>query len=120
MMSRIRKVYMLLQSAALSALATGVATDAQAQTSSAEAYAAALAEGTTAALQQFLDQYPLSPEADDAFRQLVLSSRGSVLVDGGDGTAAPQNVQAPPPAPAAPAPAAPAAPQDDSFFEGIY
>jgi hypothetical protein len=85
-MSRIRKIYMLLTSAALSAVSAGAATDAQAQTSSSEAYAAALAEGSNAALQRFIDRYPLAPEADDAFRRLVLGARGSVLVDSGSGS----------------------------------
>lgn len=110
-MSRIRKVYMLLTSAALSALTAGSATDAQAQTSSSEAYAAALAEGSNAALQRFLDRYPLAPEADDAFRRLVTATRGSSLVDSDSGTATARSVTATPrQAPSAPIPPPPTGP----------
>jgi hypothetical protein len=85
-MSRLRRIYTLLQTAALSALTvtatTGSATDAQAQTSpSATAYAAALEEGTTEALVAFLNDFPGAPEADEAFRLLILSVRGARLVD---------------------------------------
>ena len=62
-----------------SALALSVAapTRTEAQTSAAEAYQRAQQAGTIQALERFIEQYPLSDEASEAFLRIVTIARQS-------------------------------------------
>lgn len=70
-----------LMSALRLAMAAGIAAgvsaqnaEAQSDSEAAAALRAAQQAGTADALQQFIEDYPLSPEADVAFRSLVVES----------------------------------------------
>lgn len=68
-----------------SALAVSIAGPdrAEADAASAAAYRQAAQAGTIRALERFIERYPLSPEANDAFRDIVTLSRRSNLVGKG-------------------------------------
>ena len=65
--------------ASVLALTAGTSNKAEAQSGAAEAYRNAQNTGTVEALEQFIRLYPLSDEANDAFAQIVVMTRGSVL-----------------------------------------
>lgn len=105
-MSRLSRLYFVGRAGltALFASYLAGAEDAEAQSESAAAYAQARDAGTIRALENFLEAYPLAPEADLAFRDLVVKSRGSMT----DESALPSfgGAVIPPAAAAAAAPAA--------------
>jgi hypothetical protein len=82
-MGHMSKWMVLMRTVLASALALSVNTpiksEAQPQSEAAGAYRAATAEGTLRALELFIEKYPLSQEANSAFRDIVKLTRGSVL-----------------------------------------
>ncbi|WP_425093536.1 hypothetical protein [Tropicimonas sp. S265A] len=83
-MPQVSRFLSLISATLASALAITAATGnrSEAQASAAEAYRAAQEAGTIEALEEFIESYPLSDEASDAFSQIVVQSRGSELDDG--------------------------------------
>ena len=76
----------LASSVALSstaALSVVSATQVEAQTETSQAYLKARESGSTADLERFIERYPLSPEANNAFCDIVLLSRESTLANRG-------------------------------------
>lgn len=84
-MAQLTKFMLLLRTAMASVLAVSMAGPhrADADTGSANAYQQAVQAGTIGALENFIARYPLSPEANDAFRDIVTLSRRSRLVGQG-------------------------------------
>lgn len=86
-MAQMSKWMVLMRTILASALAITVATpneaDAQSQSDAAKAYRAATQQGTVRALERFISQYPLSREANNAFRDIVTLSRGSSMSGSG-------------------------------------
>jgi hypothetical protein len=87
-MPRFTKLIIALRAALASTAALSIASatqvEAQSEVSEASiAYQQAKEVGTIEALERFIEQYPLSPEANDAFRDIVLLSRRSRLANQG-------------------------------------
>lgn len=84
-MAHLTRLMILLRTAMASVLAVSISgpNRAEADTASAEAYQQARQAGTIRALERFIERYPLSPEANDAFRDIVLISRRSDFVGQG-------------------------------------
>lgn len=86
-MAQMSKWTVLLRTFFASILALSVASPsdavAQSQSEIAQAFDAAIQRGTVRAFEQFIERYPLSPQASTAFREIVLLSRGSVLAGNG-------------------------------------
>lgn len=84
-MARWTRLMLLIRATLASSVALSAAgvTKAEAQSASASAYRQAKQIGTISALEQFIEAYPLSPEANAAFRDIVVLSRRSTLVDDG-------------------------------------
>lgn len=86
-MAHVSKWVILMRTFLASALALSISApteaDAQSQSEAAAAYKAAVAAGTIAALEAFIAKYPLAPQANDAFRDIVTLSRGSSLANEG-------------------------------------
>lgn len=70
----------LASTAALSAMS---ATQVGAETEASRAYSTAKETGSISALERFIERYPLSPEASDAFCDIVVLTRGSKLANMG-------------------------------------
>lgn len=90
-MARWTRVINFLRAAMASSIALTAAgvTRVEAQSASANAYRQAKQAGSIAALEKFIEAYPLSPEANAAFRDIVLLTRRSTLVDGAPAGLAP-------------------------------
>lgn len=84
-MVRLTKFLMVIRTALASTAALSVvsATQVEAQTEALQAYLKAKESGSVDALERFIERYPLSPEANDAFRDIVLLIRGSKLANKG-------------------------------------
>ncbi len=86
-MAHVSKWVILMRTFLASAMALSInapnQAGAQSQSEAAVAYQAAVDAGTVAALEAFIAKYPLSPQANDAFRDIVTLSRGSSLANEG-------------------------------------
>lgn len=89
-MAKFTYLLKLMQSTMASALAVSVSvatpSEVAAQSSgseSAQAFDQACSAGTVRALERFIERYPLSPEANVAFREIIVLSQNSKLVNGG-------------------------------------
>ena len=84
-MARLSTFVVLLRTtmASLIAISAATGTRVEAQSAASDAYQRALADGSVQALERFIEQYPMSPEANAAFRDLVLRTRGSTAVNRG-------------------------------------
>jgi hypothetical protein len=82
-MAQVSRLMFLMRAALASMLAVSATGGANANghTEAAAAYQAALAAGTVQALEAFIAQYPLSDEANIAFRDIVVIARRSTLED---------------------------------------
>jgi hypothetical protein len=89
-MPRVSRMVFLMRTALASVLTFSAAghVTADQHTDAAVAYQAALEVGTVEALEAFIALYPLSDEANVAFRSIVFTARDSDVVDrSSDGTA---------------------------------
>lgn len=86
-MAQMSKWMVLMRTLLASVLALSVSSptrsDAQSQSAASNAYRSAVQKGTVGALEQFIERYPLSPEASIAFCDVVLLSRDSSLANRG-------------------------------------
>lgn len=77
----------ILRTIFASAMATSVSvptsSDAHVQTETELAYQDASRQGTVHAMERFLEQHPLAPEAKDAFREIVKLSQPSAIIGAG-------------------------------------
>lgn len=86
-MSKLTYLLKAMRSTMASALAVSVSvaapTDVAAQSNSeaGNAFQQACDAGSVRALERFIEQYPLSPQANDAFREIILLSQNSTLVN---------------------------------------
>jgi len=82
-MAQVSRLMFLMRAALASMLAVSATSSANANghTEAANAYQAALAAGTVQALEAFISKYPLSDEANIAFRDIVVIARRSTLED---------------------------------------
>jgi hypothetical protein len=72
----------LASTVALSVVST---TQVEAQSEASQAYLTARESGSITALERFIERYPLSPEANSAFCDIVVLSRESRLSNQGPG-----------------------------------
>lgn len=82
-MPSVSRMVFLLRTALASVLAVSASNPvvADAHTEAAAAYQLALEIGTVEAMEAFIAEYPLSEEANIAFRAVVLAARRSDVVD---------------------------------------
>ncbi len=100
-MAQVSRLMFLMRAALASMLAVSATSSVSANghTEAAAAYQAALSAGTVQALEAFIAQYPLSDEANIAFRDIVVIARRSTLEDrrpSGPAALIPQPVQGTP------------------------
>lgn len=72
--ARLMSALRLAMAAGVAAFGSAQSADAQTETEAAAALRAAQEEGTADALQRFIEAFPLAPEADAAFRSLIVQT----------------------------------------------
>jgi hypothetical protein len=84
-MARFTRILLALRATLASSVALSAVSAApvEAQTESSQAYLTAKESRSIAALERFIELYPLSPEANEAFCDIVLLSRQSRLANQG-------------------------------------